>query len=40
MYTKVMTATQISEIVEDIYGFEISGGGDGMVSNITESFAN
>ena len=33
MYAKGMTTTQISEMVEDIYGFEISGG---MVSDITD----
>jgi transposase-like protein len=33
MYAKGMTTTQISEMVEDIYGFEIS---EGMVSDITD----
>ncbi len=33
MYAKGMTTTQISEMVEDIYGFGISGG---MVSDITD----
>ena len=33
MYAKGMTATQISEMAEDIYGFEIS---EGMVSDITD----
>jgi transposase-like protein len=32
MYAKGMSVTQISEIIEDIYGFEIS---EGMVSDIT-----
>ena len=33
MYAKGMTTTQISEMIEDIYGFEIS---EGMVSDITD----
>lgn len=33
MYAKGMTTTQISEIIEDIYGFEVS---EGMVSDITD----
>ncbi len=33
MYAKGMTTRQISETIEDIYGFEIS---DGMVSDITD----
>lgn len=33
MYPKGMTTTQISEMVEDIYGFEVS---EGMVSDITD----
>ncbi len=33
MYPKGMTTTQISGMVEDIYGFEIS---EGMVSDITD----
>ena len=33
MYAKGMTTRQISETIEDIYGFEIS---EGMVSNITD----
>jgi transposase-like protein len=33
MYAKGMSVTQISEIIEDIYGFEIS---EGMVSDITD----
>ena len=33
MYTKGMTTRQISEQVEDIYGFEAS---EGLVSNITD----
>lgn len=33
MYAKGMTTTQISEMVEDIYGFEVS---EGMVSDITD----
>lgn len=33
MYAKGMTTTQISEMVEEIYGFEVSGG---MVSDITD----
>lgn len=33
MYAKGMTTRQISEIVEDIYGFEAS---EGMISNITD----
>jgi transposase-like protein len=32
MYTKVLTTRQISEQIEDIYGFEVS---EGMVSDIT-----
>jgi transposase-like protein len=31
MYAKGITTTQISEMVEEIYGFEVSGG---MVSDI------
>lgn len=33
MYAKGMTTRQISETIEDIYGFEVS---EGMVSNITD----
>ena len=33
MYAKGMTTTQISETIEDIYGFEVS---EGMVSDITD----
>ena len=33
MYAKEMTTRQISETIEDIYGFEVS---EGMVSNITD----
>ncbi len=33
MYAKGMTTTQISEMIESIYGFEIS---EGMVSDITD----
>lgn len=33
MYAKGMTTRQISEIIEDIYGFEVS---EGMVSDITD----
>nr|WP_268253947.1 IS256 family transposase [Clostridium aromativorans] len=33
MYAKGMTTRQISEIIEDIYGFETS---EGMISNITD----
>ncbi len=33
MYTKGMTTRQISETIEDIYGFEVS---EGMVSDITD----
>lgn len=33
MYAKGMTTTQISDMIEDIYGFEIS---EGMVSDITD----
>lgn len=33
MYAKGMTTTRISEMIEDIYGFEIS---EGMVSDITD----
>ena len=33
MYAKGMTTRQISETIEDIYGFEIS---EGMVSDITD----
>ena len=33
LYAKGMTTRQISETIEDIYGFEVS---DGMVSNITD----
>lgn len=33
MYAKGMTTTQISDMVEDIYGFEVS---EGMVSDITD----
>lgn len=33
LYAKGMTTRQISETIEDIYGFEIS---DGMVSDITD----
>lgn len=33
MYAKGMTTTQISEMIEDIYGFEVS---EGMVSDITD----
>lgn len=33
MYAKGMTTQQISETIEDIYGFEVS---EGMVSNITD----
>lgn len=33
MYTKGMNTTQISEMVEDIYGFEVS---EGTVSDITD----
>ena len=33
LYTKGMTTRQISETIEDIYGFEVS---DGMVSDITD----
>lgn len=33
MYAKGMTTTQISEIIEDIYGFEVS---EGMISDITD----
>lgn len=33
LYAKGMTTTQISEMIEDIYGFEIS---EGMVSDITD----
>ena len=33
MYAKGMTTLQISETIEDIYGFEVS---EGMVSNITD----
>lgn len=34
LYAKGMTTRQISETIEDIYGFEVS---DGMVSDITDS---
>ena len=34
MYAKGMTTRQISETIEDIYGFEVS---EGMVSDITLS---
>ena len=33
LYAKGMTTRQISETIEDIYGFEVS---DGMVSDITD----
>ena len=33
LYAKGMTTRQISDTIEDIYGFEVS---DGMVSNITD----
>jgi transposase-like protein len=33
MYAKAMTTLQISETIEDIYGFEVS---EGMVSEITD----
>ena len=33
MYAKGMTVRQISETIEDIYGFEVS---EGMVSDITD----
>ena len=33
MYAKGMTTRQISEAIEDIYGFEVS---EGMVSDITD----
>ena len=33
MYAKGMTTRQISETIEDIYGFEVS---EGMVSDITD----
>ena len=33
MYAKGLTTTQISEQIEDIYGFEVS---DGMISDITD----
>ena len=33
MYAKGLTTGQISEQIEDIYGFEVS---EGMVSNITD----
>lgn len=33
MYAKGMTTRQISEVIEDIYGFEIS---EGIVSDITD----
>lgn len=33
MYAKGMTTRQISDIIEDIYGYQIS---EGMVSNITD----
>ena len=33
MYAKGLTTRQISEQIEDIYGFEVS---DGMVSDITD----
>ena len=33
MYSKGMTTVQISEMIEDIYGFEVS---EGMVSDITD----
>ena len=33
MYAKGMSTTQISDVIEDIYGFEIS---EGMVSDITD----
>lgn len=33
LYAKGMTTSQISETIEDIYGFEVS---DGMVSDITD----
>jgi len=35
LYAKGMTTRQISDTIEDIYGFEVS---DGMVSNITDRF--
>ena len=33
LYAKEMTTRQISEMIEDIYGFEVS---EGMVSDITD----
>ena len=33
LYAKGMTTRQISETIDDIYGFEVS---DGMVSDITD----
>lgn len=33
MYAKGLTTRQISSVIYDIYGFEVS---DGMVSNITD----
>ena len=37
LYAKGMTTRQISETIEDIYGFEVS---DGMVSDITDESLN
>lgn len=33
MYTKGMTTRQISETIEDIYGFETS---EGLISDVTD----